>query len=122
MGVVHHSNYLKMFEEARVAWMRERNLIDCHYPRADLALGVIESTVRHVKAARFEEVLRIFLQARRERLKIHFQYAIYRSDSDELVATGTTVLVPVDRELKVLRVPKALVETLEKEIWTEIWP
>ncbi len=122
MGVVHHSNYLKYFEEARVSWMRAQHLIDCHYPNADLALGVIESRVSHLKPARFNDELRIFLQVKQERLKIHFQYAIYLNASDALVASGSTVLVPVNSSLRPVRVPEPLVAQLEKETWTETWP
>lgn len=122
MGVVHHSHYLRYFEEARVAWLRVRGLDRLHYPQGPMCLAVIESACQHHAPARFEEELKIYLGGRQERLKIYLQYAIVRAvRPDQVVALGSTVLVPVDSNLKPLRPPTALVEQLEKEPWTETW-
>src|ERR1043165_4377259 len=83
MGVVHHVNYLRYFEEARVAWLRARGLSHVHYPHADSCLAVLESRCEHRAGARFDDELFVFLQVRRERLKFHFQYAIVRSPRPE---------------------------------------
>ena len=121
MGVVHHANYVRYFEEARVAWLRARNLNHLHYPEADMYLAVLETVCQHRATARFDEELKIYLHGRQERLKIHLQYVIVRGAApNEVVAVGKTVLVPVNSTMKPLKPPKALIEQLRKEPWTEI--
>lgn len=122
MGVVHHMNYLRYFEEARVAWLRELRLDHEHYPKAPLCLAVLETVCRHRAPARFEDELLVHMQVRRERLKIVIQYAIVRADQpDDAIALGQTKLVGVDKELRPVRMPDAFAAQLEKEKWTETW-
>ncbi len=59
MGCVHHSNYIRWFEEARVHFMRERG-----FPFEELEAGGLVSPVLQVEAqyksmARFGEAVRI---------------------------------------------------------------
>lgn len=122
MAVVHHSNYLKYFEEARVAWMRARGLAETHFPYADAALAVIESRIRHLRPAAFGDRLIIRLQVRQERLKIHFRYAMHTVTSDELIASGETIHVAVNKELRPTRLAPQLIQVLENEPWIETWP
>lgn len=123
MGVVHHVNYIRYFEEARVAWMRDQGLSQFHYPQADLCLAVLESGCTHWRGLRFDEEFLVFVQVRTERLKIHMQYAIVSTDNlDRPVAAGFTRLVPVNSRLQPVRPPPALKSALEKGPWTETWP
>lgn len=122
MGVVHHVNYLRYFEEARVAWLRETGLSHLHYPKANMCLAVLESACRHFAAARFEDELLVYLEAKGERLKIHMQYAIVQAaDPTKVIAVGRTILVPVSDRLKPLRPPPELAKKLENGTWTETW-
>lgn len=122
MGVVHHANFVRYLEEARVAWMRERSLHEEHFPRVDVVFAVIRMQIHHEAPAFFDDLLNIRLQVRRDGLKIHFQYAIYRDLSETRIAWGETLHVPVNKELKPVRPSKKLVDHLESEAWTETWP
>ena len=124
MGVVHHANYLRYFEEARVAWMRDRRLNETHFPKADAALAVIESHIQHFKPIGFDDLVIIRLQVKRERLKIYFRYAMHRNlaRGDEMIAVGETVHVAVNKALKPVRLAEQFVQALEKEKWIETWP
>ncbi|MCC7405279.1 MAG: acyl-CoA thioesterase [Bdellovibrionales bacterium] len=122
MGVVHHANYLHYFEEARVAWLRDRGLIGEHYPYAPLCFAVLESRVEHHRGPRFDDEMKIAVVARRERLKIRFRYAIYNAAQTSLLATGETLLVPVDPQIKPVRMKAEITQQLEREPWIETWP
>jgi acyl-CoA thioester hydrolase len=119
MGVVHHANYLRFCEEARVAWMRVRGLSDTHYPQSDTVLAVLSYRVWHLRPAIFEDLLQIRVQARRDGLKIYFQYAIYKGD--QRIAEAETVHIPVDGNLQPVRPHARFKQVLEKEPWTETW-
>lgn len=124
MGVVHHANYLRFCEEARVAWMRERGLGHTHYPKSDRVLAVLNYQVWHYKPCTFDDLLRVYLQVGRVGLRIRFQYRIYKMDeaSGEIfIAEAETLHIPVDAELRPVRPSPQLIEQVEKESWTETW-
>ena len=123
MGVVHHANYLRFCEEARVAWMRENGLSVVHYPQTEDVLAVLHYQVWHLKPATFEDQIKVSLQVRRQGLKIHFQYAIYKLKGDEeiRIAEAETLHIPVDGNLKPVRPAQAMLKQLEKEQWIETW-
>jgi acyl-CoA thioester hydrolase len=119
MGVTHHANYLRYCEEARVAWMRSRDLARTHFPHTDKVLALLHYQVWHKKPCTFDDALRIWLQVRRKGLKIYFQYAIYKGD--ERICEAETLHIPVDKELRPVRPSEELMKVLEKEKWTETW-
>ncbi len=119
MGVTHHANYLRYCEEARVAWMRARALADTHWPKSDRVLALLHYQVWHRRPCTFDDMLRIYLQVRRDGLKIHFQYAIYKGD--ERICEAETLHIAVDSKLKPVRPLPQFVGVLEKEKWIETW-
>lgn len=119
MGVVHHANYLHYLEEARVAWMRERGLTFTHYPACDRILALLHYQVWHLKPALFDDMLRVVLQVRRDKLKIQFQYSIFKGE--DMIAQAETLHIPVDRELKAVRPHAHLLKHMESEPWNETW-
>jgi acyl-CoA thioester hydrolase len=120
MGVVHHSHYLKYFEEARVAWIDVMGVANCHFPHVDVHWAVLESRTLHLKPAYFPETIEIYVQVKREGLKLVFQYATY-SSKQGLVALAETRLAPVNSEKRPVKLPKAVKEVFERETWTETW-
>ena len=118
MGVTHHANYLRYCEEARVAWMRARNLVSTHFPASNRVLAVLSYQVWHLRPCTFEDLISVRLQVRRVGLKIHFQYAMYKGS--ERICEAETWHVPLE-DLKPVRPEPLLLEVLEKEKWTETW-
>ena len=53
MGIVHHSNYLRFCEEARVGWAHSLGLIDYQKKGSASMFAVYETKVRHLKPAFF---------------------------------------------------------------------
>ncbi len=143
MGVLHHSRYLIFFEEARVAWLRAAGLDAEHFPVSPMVLGVIETTTRHLQPCRFENLVHVATQVRQEGLRVHFQYAMYASQltpertqfleaggwleedlelsRQNILAYGSTVLVPLNLQLKPIRLSAELSEKIRKSSWTETW-
>lgn len=120
MKVVHHSNYLRYFEEARVAWLRARELSQWHAPHYPMTMAVLESRLRHHRPAYFDDLLTVSLTVRREKLKIRFRYVISSERFiGQAICEGETLHIPVDDEFRVCRLPEGLIRVLEVEPWIE---
>lgn len=120
MGIVHHSNYLRFYEEARVAWAHEKGLLDYQKPGSASHFAVYETQVKHLKPTFFGDDLEIEVQGKQQGNRVIFQYRL-RGRNNEVCALGQTVHVALDLDLKLLRIPADMKAVLEKEQWTETW-
>ena len=116
MEVVWHGHYVKYFEIARCALLRE---IDYDYPKmraSGYAWPVVECYLKYVRSARYGQrlTLRAHLKEYENRLKI--EYEIADAESGERLTKGYTVQVAVDLrngELQFVS-PPCLIERMEK--------
>lgn len=122
MGVVHHSNHIKYFEEARVEWLRKKGLIEIHTPYGPYTFAVLHLENRYFKMARFDDELEVWVQSRLQGAKIHFQYALWSKRLAAVIADGKTTLVPLNEQMRPAKLPPAVVELYARERWDEIWP
>ena len=120
MGIVHHSNYLRFYEEARVAWAHSKGILD--YQKAGSAgqFAVYETQVKHLKPTFFGDDLEIEVQAMTQGNRLIFQYRL-RGRGSEVCSLGQTVHVPMSVDLKLMRIPAEMKAVLEKEQWIETW-
>jgi acyl-CoA thioester hydrolase len=119
MGIVHHSNYLRFLEEARVAWAVHHGLIQFQNPETASHFAVYETRVRHLRPTRFGDDLEIDVEAKREGIRVVFQYRVRKKD--EVLCLGQTEHVSLDKDLKLQKLTKEMAEILEKSAWTETW-
>ena len=119
MGVTHHANYLRYCEEARVSWMRARDLGQTHFPHSDRVLALLHYQVWHLKPTTFDDALSVHLQVRREGVRVHYQYVMVKDQ--RRVCEATTLHIPVDSALKPVRLDPRLIAVLKTEPWTEAW-
>ena len=122
MGVVHHSNYIRYFEEARVDWLREKNLIHIHAPRGPFTFAVVDVTAQYLKSARFDDEIEIFLDVTLTGLRIQFRYAIWLERLACWISTGTTGLVPLNESMRPARLPAEAVAIFRAETGEGPWP
>ncbi len=121
MGVVHHSNYLRYFEEARVHWLQERGLMHLHIPHGDLIWAVVESHVVHYRSLQFADWIEVRLRAQRQGIRTVLEYFLFcERHQGELVSRGSTILVPVGRDSRPRRPPVQFLKAIEGEPWIEI--
>jgi acyl-CoA thioester hydrolase len=118
MAIVHHSNYLRFCEEARVDWCTQKKLIDTS-DKAVFGLAVTETRVKHVSPAKYADLLTISVQVRIEGVRLFFQYKI--TTLERLVCVAETVHCSLDLNFKVKRLNADIIQAVEKEIWTETW-
>lgn len=106
-GHVYFGHYLTYFDEALSAYLREIGL-DSHQWRAHgVDFYYVEASCQYKGRAFFEDRLHIHTRVGHiGNTSFKFEFAIYKQDSDQLVATGHIVGVTVDRETeKPVRVP-----------------
>ena len=119
MGIVHHSNYLRYFEEARVLWLEEHDQPYTAYMERDLHFAVTRVEVDYKKSARFDDRIEVTTWLEYVRgASLRMAYRV--TCGDELLITGATQHATVDSEGRLRRIPKdrrtlltAKVESLE---------
>jgi len=113
-GVVHNSNYLVWFEIARVAYLE--TFAGGYNALRDQGIEsfVLESHVRYLKPAHFDDRLRINARIGELRgARFRFDYLIGRGN--EPIADGWTLHACVDaKTLRPTRIPTGLVAAIEE--------
>ncbi len=115
MGVVYYGNYLTWFEVGRTDLLRQlgesyREIEE----RERIYLPVVEAHCRYHKPARYDDVVNIVTRASRpSRARLQFDYELSRAQDGVLLASGSTLHVPTDRDGKPCRLPRRLRELLE---------
>ena len=123
MGVVHHSNYVRIMEVARVAWMRDLGLMQFHIPYGAQVLGVTRLNVQFLKPCRFDDDVCIALEGRMNGARLEFRYALWLERLGAFVAIGETELVPMTADkLEPTRLPREMREKLRALPWSAEWP
>src|SRR5262245_46542446 len=90
MGVVYYANYLVYFEVGRVEFLRQHGWAMAEVDRK-VHMPVVEATVRYVKPARLDDLLRIQCWiGERKRASFAFRYHVQQADGATLVAAGET--------------------------------
>lgn len=113
MGVVHHANYLRYFENGRVDWFRKRGIAYGSGLGANIHLAAVESHVKYRSAARFDDLLTLRVRlADLQRISMRFGYALLNQADGRLVAEGETVHACVSDGFRLKRIPIALREAL----------
>jgi acyl-CoA thioester hydrolase len=113
MGVVHHASYITWFEEGRSAYTRAMG-----YPYAVMSSGgtdlaVVELEARYQRSARYDDevIVVTWLQDFRSR-GITFGYEVRCAATNEVLVTGSTKHLAVDRAGRVRRLPDEARERL----------
>lgn len=107
MGVVHHSNYLRYFEVARLEWLSALGVSYASMEKEGLIMPVIDVKVTYKTPALFDDSLTIYIfLSELPRVKIIFSYEI-KNQKDEIVCNGETTLAFLNAKTrKLVRCPE----------------
>lgn len=111
MGIVHHANYVAMFERGRLEYLRRRGLPYKAIVQRGLHMPVVELNVRYRKPARFDDLLRVETRLGAvSRVTIRFEYAVRRVQADsaqpELLLEAHVLLACVDERTRPRPLPE----------------
>ncbi|TYP72286.1 acyl-CoA thioesterase [Aquimarina intermedia] len=100
MGVVHHSNYAKYLEIARIDWISQLGFSYKSMEDDGVMLPVFTLAFKFKKSAFFDDVLTVKTILKKiPTFRIQFEYQIY-NQKEELLTTASTDLVFVDAKTR----------------------
>lgn len=89
MAIIHHSNYIRWMEEARIDWMEQ---IGCSYRMLEemgIMIPVLSVSCEYKTAVRFDDTVEIHLQVTKfNGVKMSISYEIYDKETKELRTKG----------------------------------
>jgi acyl-CoA thioester hydrolase len=113
MGVVYYAHYLVWFEIGRTEWLRDTGWTYRSMEDDGLGLPVIEAHCEYKASARYDDDLEIRTRGRLvSPLRIAFDYDVVRRTDLQVIATGYTVHVTLDRSGRPVRLPERVRELL----------
>lgn len=115
MGVVHHSNYIRFFEEARTDFWDQVGLDYHKMEQEGLLVPVLACQCRYKKPLRYPQEFRVELRMLDfNGVRFRVTYEIYTDESRHPMATGETEHCFADANLKPVRLAKRYPELLAK--------
>ena len=89
MGIVHHSNYIRWFEEARIAYMENRGYPYSRMEKEGIMIPVLGVECRYKMPVKFGEIMVIHGRIELfDGLRLNVAYEIVGKDTGELHVTG----------------------------------
>lgn len=114
MGVVHHSNYFRWFEMARVEYLRAGNVLLPELIAAGIVFPITDVQCKYRQSAHFDEMIRIEATlVEFSRAKMCFSYRVMRDMDNMLLAEGSTQNVFTDKKGRVTRLPQIYFDRID---------
>ena len=106
-GVVHHSNYFRYFELARVELLKAGGGSYADLEAAGVLLVVAKISCKYHSPARYGDTLRVWIRTERARgARIDHKYRL--TVEGRTVAEGESTIACIDRSGQVQRIPEAM--------------
>lgn len=115
MGIVHHSNYIRFFEEARMDYWEKIGL-DYHHMEANgVLVPVLSCSCRYKKPLRFPQTFSVEVSLEEfNGVRFRVSYRVFVDGEKAPVAFGETEHCFADQNMHPIRVEKHYPQILEK--------
>jgi len=91
MGIVHHSNYIRWFEEARIDYMKINHIMVSDMEKKGIQIPVTGVSCDYVRPARFDEQVIIETKMTAYNgVRMEFSYAVCNEITGQLLVTGNS--------------------------------
>lgn len=101
MGIVHHTNHIRYFEEARVDFMHK---IGCDVKELEengIFIPNIDAYAKYKKPVKFSDKFYVEVKlAEFNGTKMHYEYTVRLCENDEIASTGYTTHCFVNNDFK----------------------
>ena len=100
MSIVHHANYIRWMEEARLDFMRQGGLDCMDLEREEIIIPVVDVACKYIQSVHYDEQVRIFVKMTAfNGVRMAFAYRMETEDG-RLAASGTSSHCFVDRQTR----------------------
>lgn len=115
MGIMHHSNYIVLYEQARTEWLREMGLTYAEIERRGVMSPIIEVHSRYHYPAFYDELLTVKVKMEQmPTARLVVDAEVYNPDG-KLINTGSVTLGFMSAETRrPCRVPEWFLAALEE--------
>ncbi len=104
MGIVHHSNYIRWFEETRIHYLEQAGYPYKKMEENGVMIPVLSAACEYKNAVRFGETVLIVPKIEDfNGFKLHVSYRVIGKEKGDLRATGETRHFFTDMNLKPVR-------------------
>jgi acyl-CoA thioester hydrolase len=103
MGVVWHGNYIKLFEDGREAFGNLYGINYMDFYRQGVLIPIVKINCDYKKPLKYGDIATIetkFVNC--DAAKLKYEYTIYRNNSEEVVATGSSLQVFLNKDMELL--------------------
>jgi len=116
MGVVYHSHYLVWCEIGRTDHIRASGMPYREMEERGIMLAVAEVEIRYKAPARYDDMVRVdTVISNVSSRTVTFEYVISNADTGQALATARTVLVSLNRDHRVVALPRDIRELLARD-------
>ncbi|RLE01788.1 MAG: acyl-CoA thioesterase [Candidatus Aminicenantes bacterium] len=113
MGVVHNRVYFDWFEVGRTELCRRAGISYKEIEESGYFLVVVEARCRYRRALNYDDLFRLKVSLKElSPRKLVFAYEIFSPDGTTLHATGETVHVVTDNNLRLASLPQPIYQKL----------
>ena len=120
MGIVHHSNYIRWFEEARVEFLKDLGFSYKEMEARGVISPILYVACSYKSSSSFDDIIKV--RIRIEKLgayKLYLKYELFNSESGVILVLGETQQGFLDLEGKPVSLKKtepALYKALEERV------
>ena len=114
MGISYYANYFVWFEAARTEYFRALGFVYSEFEKQGLLLPVAEAFCRYLGPSSYDDLVTVrTVVSQMRQSSIRFEYQVLKNKEVKPIATGYTVHVFSDRNLKPKRIPEILKSKVE---------
>ncbi len=115
MQIVHHSNYIRFMEEARIMALSNIGLPYSEIEKEGILIPVLTVNCQYKHPTRYGDVILVDIKTKEYNgVKLIMEYEITNKETGELILTGETKHCFTDQNLKPVSLKKAKPEMHEK--------
>lgn len=101
MAIVHHSNYIRWFEEARLDFMDQIGYNYRKFEKTGLIIPVVDVSCKYLVSAKYDDTMSIrAILTQFTGVRMAFRYEVRFQGTGELAATGTSTHCFLDENRK----------------------
>ena len=91
MGVVHHSNYLRLLEDARMDWLGDNLITYSELERSGVIIPCVSASGEFLNYLRYDDPFKVVMRLTGFKgVKMSFAYEIINTDTNELCYKGVS--------------------------------